>query len=139
MGSQHQQFPLSCLTREEKAAGSQEASKRSLSTAQKGFPKLTAKPQGRTTLQTLLIQHTVVQIPLPTCAFSRGALSFSAVCRAYPARTGLCGSIKAGGRRLWGTFLLTEEGAGLRNGIEHFLGWLVVWQVSQVGQELLTS
>lgn len=33
---------------------------------------------------------------------------------------------------LWGTFLLTEEGEGFRNGVE-----LVVQQVSQVGQELL--
>lgn len=86
----------------------------------------------------LLIQHTVVQIPLPTCAFSGGARS-STVCRASPARTGVCGSVKAGGRGLWGAFLLTEEGAGSGNGTEHSLGWLVIWQVSQVGQELLTS
>lgn len=87
----------------------------------------------------LLIQHTVVQIPLPTWAFSRGALNFSTLCRAYPGRIGLCGSIKAGGVGPWGTFLLSEEGSGFRNGIEHSLGWLVVQQVSQVGQELLTS
>lgn len=68
--SQHQQFPLSCLTREEKAAGSQEASKRSLSTAQKGFPKLAAKPRGRTTLQMLLIQHTGPN-PTPYMCFSQ--------------------------------------------------------------------